>query len=56
MRELTDGYTTPPDGCASYTALFAGLEALEFDTHLHIHKENNLLFPTVVDLERRLAS
>ena len=25
--------------------LFTGLEQLEADTHLHIHKENNLLFP-----------
>lgn len=56
LRELTDDYTVPPDGCASYTALFTGLEALEADTHLHIHKENNLLLPAVVRLEQRLAS
>ena len=28
---------------------------LEADTHLHVHKENNALFPAVVDLERRLT-
>jgi regulator of cell morphogenesis and NO signaling len=29
---------------------------LEADTHLHVHKENNLLFPAVVALERRLTT
>ncbi len=48
LRTLTGGYAVPSDGCASYTACFAGLEALEADTHVHIHKENNVLFPRVL--------
>jgi regulator of cell morphogenesis and NO signaling len=56
LREFTNGYQTPADGCASYAALFSGLAELEADTHLHVHKENNLLFPAVVALERQLAS
>ena len=56
LRELANGYQTPADGCASYAALFAGLAELEADTHLHVHKENNVLFPAVVALEQRLAS
>lgn len=56
LRELTDGYQTPADGCASYAALFTGLAELEADTHLHVHKENNMLFPAVVALEQQLAS
>ena len=48
LRELTDDYTPPADGCATYQALYAGLAELEADTHLHVHKENNLLFPAVV--------
>lgn len=56
LRELTDGYETPADGCASYAALYSGLRELEADTHLHVHKENNLLFPAVVALEQELAS
>ena len=55
LRQLTDGYQPPADGCESYQALFAGLEQLEADTHLHIHKENNLLFPAVVQVEQRLS-
>lgn len=54
LRQLTDGYAVPDDACGSYRALFAGLEELEADTHLHVHKEQNVLFPTVVELENRL--
>jgi regulator of cell morphogenesis and NO signaling len=51
LRAATDGYVVPDDACASYTALYTGLEELEADTHLHVHKENNLLFPAVIELE-----
>lgn len=53
LRTLTDGYQTPLNGCASYRALYEGLAQLETDTHLHIHKENNVLFPAVVALEEQ---
>ncbi|HEY5888399.1 MAG TPA: iron-sulfur cluster repair di-iron protein [Acidimicrobiales bacterium] len=53
LRRLTDGYQVPADGCASYRALYDGLAELEADIHLHVHKENNLLFPAVVILEQR---
>lgn len=48
LRALTDAYTVPDDGCASYQLLYTGLADLEADTHLHVHKENNLLFPQVL--------
>ena len=56
LRTLTDGYGPPADGCASYRTLYAGLAELEADTHLHVHKENNLLFPAVVALEARWST
>lgn len=56
LRELTGGYEPPADGCNSYKALFAGMHELETDTHLHIHKENNVLFPAVVALESRVVA
>jgi regulator of cell morphogenesis and NO signaling len=52
LRELTDGYRVPSDGCTSYRVLFARLAELEGDTHLHIYKENSVLFPAVLQLER----
>lgn len=51
LRRTTDGYTVPTDGCASYEALYRRLEHLEEDTHLHIHKENNVLFPLASALQ-----
>jgi regulator of cell morphogenesis and NO signaling len=51
LRALTNGYQTPANGCASYRALYDGLAELEADTHLHVHKESNLLFPAVIELE-----
>ena len=55
LRQLTGEYQPPADGCASYVACFAGLAELEADTHLHIHKENNVLFPLVIRLESELS-
>ncbi len=51
LHELTSGYRPPADACLSYRMLYARLAELERDTHLHIHKENNVLFPAVVELE-----
>jgi regulator of cell morphogenesis and NO signaling len=36
-------------------ACFAALADLEADTHLHIHKENNVLFPLVLRMEGELV-
>ena len=51
LRDVTGGYRVPDDGCASYRSLYERLEALEGDTHRHIHLENNVLFPAAVALE-----
>jgi len=48
LRAVTSGYAVPADACASYTSLYERLEALELDTHLHIHKENHSLFPRAI--------
>lgn len=50
LRMTTDGYRVPADGCASYRSLYERLAALEFDTHVHIHKENHVLFPAALRL------
>jgi regulator of cell morphogenesis and NO signaling len=55
LRRLTSDYRTPDDGCASYHALYDGLAELEADTHLHIHKENNVLFPAAIALTEQDA-
>lgn len=47
LHRVTSGYAVPGDACASYAACYRALADLEADTHLHVHKENNLLFPAV---------
>lgn len=45
LRQLTDGYAVPADGCNAYRMTMDGLAELERDTFEHVHKENNVLFP-----------
>lgn len=54
MRSLTDGYTTPEGLCNTYRALMEALQGLELDLHLHIHKENSILFPMAIARETEL--
>lgn len=52
MRELSAGYTPPPDACVSFQTLYRALDEFERDLHQHIHLENNILFPRAVEMER----
>jgi regulator of cell morphogenesis and NO signaling len=45
LRALTNAYEPPSDACNSYRSMLDGLRTLEEDTHRHVHKENNILFP-----------
>lgn len=47
IAALTDEYVVPEDACASYRSTLDRLERLERDTHVHVHKENNVLFTEV---------
>ncbi|NUQ24283.1 MAG: iron-sulfur cluster repair di-iron protein [Saprospiraceae bacterium] len=52
IRTITNNYTLPEDACASYSLLYRMLDEFEDDLHLHIHLENNILFPKAVELEK----
>jgi regulator of cell morphogenesis and NO signaling len=56
LRELTSGYAVPAYACVTYRALIEGLRDLEADLHIHIHLENNILFPRAIALERAVDS
>jgi regulator of cell morphogenesis and NO signaling len=45
IRTLTNDFVPPLAACATWKALYQGLEGLEAETHEHIHIENNILFP-----------
>ncbi|MBK8699438.1 MAG: iron-sulfur cluster repair di-iron protein [Saprospiraceae bacterium] len=51
IRQLTNEYVAPSDGCTTYKVLFAMLEEFEQDLHRHIHLENNILFPMAIKME-----
>lgn len=52
IRELSKGYEIPSDACASYKLLFKMIQEFEDDLHLHIHLENNILFPKAIEMEK----
>ena len=52
LREISQGYTAPPDACISYQTLYKALADLEADLHRHIHLENNILFPRAIEMEK----
>lgn len=54
IEKLTNGYTNPPDGCNTYHVTLQLLKEFEADLHLHIHLENNILFPRAIELEQKL--
>ncbi len=56
LRELTDGFTPPDGACNSYRAMLNAIAHLERDLHLHIHKENNVLFPRALEMEQNKRS
>jgi regulator of cell morphogenesis and NO signaling len=45
LRTVTNHYTVPEWGCATVRALYHGLDELESSMHMHVHLENNILFP-----------
>ncbi|CAG9358118.1 iron-sulfur cluster repair di-iron protein [Clostridium perfringens] len=45
LAEVTNDYKVPEWGCISFKLLYDYLHDLEKDLFIHIHKENNILFP-----------
>ena len=50
LRAITDGYAVPVWGCATFRALYQGLIELESQMQMHVHLENNILFPRALGL------
>jgi regulator of cell morphogenesis and NO signaling len=51
IRLISYNYQLPAGACNSYTLLFRKLEDFENDLHMHIHLENNILFPKAIELQ-----
>lgn len=52
IAALSNDYTPPTDACHTYKVTYAMLDEFEKDLHMHIHLENNILFPEAIKLEQ----
>jgi regulator of cell morphogenesis and NO signaling len=52
IRKISNDFALPEDACASYAYLFKTLDEFENDLHIHVHLENNILFPKALDMEK----
>ena len=50
INEITQGYTLPADACNTYEVTFKLLRQFEDDLHVHVHLENNILYPKALSL------
>ena len=55
IKQLSSNYLPPEDACTTYKVLYQELKEFENDLHMHIHLENNILFPRAVELEKKLT-
>lgn len=52
IRQLSDDYTPPVGACNTFRVWYALLREFEEDLHLHVHLENNILYPRAIALEK----
>jgi regulator of cell morphogenesis and NO signaling len=50
INQLTNHYELPGDSCSTYQVTFKLLEQFEDDLHIHVHLENNILYPSALKL------
>ena len=50
LRGAANDYQVPDWGCGTVRALYRGLEDMERSMHVHVHLENNILFPRALRL------
>ncbi|NJK98110.1 MAG: hypothetical protein HC905_27230 [Bacteroidales bacterium] len=50
IHTITSGYKLPDDACQTYKVAFRLLEQFEDDLHIHVHLENNILYPKALKL------
>jgi len=53
IKSLTNEYLLPANACNSYGLYYKMLQDFENDLHLHIHLENNILFPKAMLIEAK---
>lgn len=54
IAKLTNSFTPPDNACNTLCVLYEELKEFENDLHIHVHLENNILFPKAIELESEL--
>jgi regulator of cell morphogenesis and NO signaling len=49
LQRITDSYVPPAWACQTFRTLYQGLQNLEAEMHVHVHLENNVLFPRALE-------
>lgn len=50
LKILSNSFTPPKDACTTFRVYFQNLQAFQDDLHKHVHLENNILFPKVLQM------
>jgi regulator of cell morphogenesis and NO signaling len=50
INRISNNYRVPEDGCNSFRVTYQLLEQFEDDLHIHVHLENNILYPKALIL------
>ena len=54
VRTMSNNYQLPDDACATYGLFYKMMEEFESDLHIHVHLENNILFPKALKMEKEI--
>ena len=50
IQLLTNEFTPPPGACTTFRVLYQELQAFQADMFRHIHLENNIVFPKIMEM------
>jgi regulator of cell morphogenesis and NO signaling len=56
LRELTNNYTCPDEGCENMKLYYEELNLLDKNLRMHVHIENNVLFTKAREMEKGFNS
>ena len=56
IKNITQNFSSQPNAPKEYQKLMEHLKEFEIEFHVHLHIENNILFPKVIALEEQLTN
>ena len=56
IKNITQNFSIPANAAKEYQKLMEHLKEFEMEFHVHLHIENNILFPKVIALEEQLSN